>query len=255
VDIAAELVGRLRGARHLVVFTGAGVSAESGIPTFRDQQTGLWEKFDAEQLATARAFEQDPALVWGWYEWRRRLVQRAEPNSAHRAIAAMAGRVARLTLVTQNVDDLHERAGSPRVLHLHGRIGRPYCAACGCEHPMPQAAPGTAEGGQSLEPPRCQHCGGRVRPGVVWFGESLPRRPWEEAVEAAVECDAFFCVGTSSVVEPAAGLTRAAIAAGSCTVQVNIDRTHLDDWVTLNLRGPAAVMLPQLLAQVWPDAC
>jgi NAD-dependent protein deacetylase/lipoamidase len=254
VDIAADLVGRLRHARHLVVFTGAGVSAESGIPTFRDQQTGLWEKFDAEQLATGRAFEQDPALVWGWYEWRRRLVELAEPNPAHRAIATMAGRVARLTLVTQNVDDLHERAGSPRVLHLHGRIGHPYCAACGREHPMPHAAPGASEGGKKLQPPRCRHCGGCIRPGVVWFGESLPRRPWEEAVEAARDCDAFFCVGTSSMVEPAAGLTRAAIAAGSFTIQINIDHTHLDDWVTLNLRGPAAVMLPQLLAQVWPDA-
>jgi NAD-dependent deacetylase len=254
VDISGDLVGRLRHARHVVVFTGAGVSAESGIPTFRDRQTGLWEKFDAEQLATARAFEQDPALVWGWYEWRRQLVQLAEPNPGHHAIAAMARRVARLTLVTQNVDDLHERAGSPRVLHLHGCIGRPYCVACTREHPMPQAAPLASEGGKSLEPPRCQHCGARVRPGVVWFGECLPKPLWEEAVEATRECDAFLCVGTSSVVEPAAGLTRAAIAAGSFTIQINIDRTHLDDWVTLNLRGPAAVMLPHLLSQVWPDA-
>src|SRR6267154_1450175 len=160
-----------------MVFTGAGVSAESGVPTFRDRQTGLWQQFDAEQLATARAFEQDPALVWGWYEWRRTLVQRAEPNPAHRAIAAMAVRVARLTVVTQNVDDLHERAGSPRVLHLHGCIGRPYCAACGREHVLsqatPHALPHAPKDGERLEPPRCLQCGGRIRPGVVWFGESL----------------------------------------------------------------------------------
>jgi NAD-dependent deacetylase len=250
----------------VAVFTGAGVSAESGIPTFRDRQTGLWEKFDAEALATPLGFDQDPALVWGWYEWRRIQVLDAEPNPAHRAIAALARRVPRLTLVTQNVDDLHERAGSPRVLHLHGRIDHPYCSRCGCEHPMPQTAPRMAEGrlalrsadrregGQKLEPPRCGRCGGRVRPGVVWFGESLPRRPWEEALEAARGCDAFFCVGTSSIVEPAAGLTRAAISSGSITIQVNIDRTHLDEQVTLNLRGPAAQKLPWLLSRVWPDA-
>lgn len=119
---------------------------------------------------------------------------------------------------------------------------------------MPQTAPRMAEGGQKLEPPRCGRCGGRVRPGVVWFGESLPRRPWEEALEAARGCDAFFCVGTSSIVEPAAGLTRAAIASGSVTIQVNIDRTYLDEQVTLNLRGPAAEKLPWLLGRVWPDA-
>ena len=119
---------------------------------------------------------------------------------------------------------------------------------------MPQEAPRAAPDGASQEPPRCGHCGGRIRPGVVWFGESLPRRPWEEAVDAAHDCDAFFCVGTSSVVEPAAGLTRAAIEAGSLTIQVNTECTHLDDRVTLNLRGPAAVMLPQLMTQVWPDA-
>jgi len=258
VHIPAYILGQLRQARHLVVFTGAGVSAESGIPTFRDRQTGLWANFDAEALATAGAFERDPALVWGWYEWRRIKVRLAEPNLAHRAIAAMASRVPQLTLVTQNVDDLHERAGSPRVLHLHGRIGHPYCAACGCEHPVPQAPPATvrneSEGGQRLEPPRCLRCGGRVRPGVVWFGESLPRLRWQEAVEAAHACDAFFCVGTSSVVEPAAGLTRAAIGAGSVTIQVNIERTPLDEHVTLNLRGPAAERLPWLLTQIWPDA-
>jgi NAD-dependent deacetylase len=249
-----ELIRRLKCAAHMVVFTGAGVSAESGIPTFRDNQTGLWRNFDAQTLATCDGFARDPALVWGWYEWRRCRVLASQPNAAHRAIAALAGRVPRLTLVTQNVDDLHERAGSSEVVHLHGRIGHPYCSACRREYPVPAAAPAEPEGGRRLEPPRCPYCGGCVRPGVVWFGESLPRSAWERALEAAGGCDAFLCVGTSSIVEPAASLTRVAIAAGAATVQVNIDSTWLDDLVTLNLRGPAASMLPLLLAQLWPDA-
>jgi len=250
-DIRADLTARLKSARHVVVFTGAGASAESGIPTFRDQQTGLWKNFDVQSLATPEAFEQDPALVWGWYEWRRLQVLASEPNAAHWAIAALAGRVEQLTLITQNVDDLHERAGSPRVLHLHGRLCAPYCSSCRSEHPVAPPPPG-ADGGRRLEPPRCDRCGGRIRPGVVWFGECLPSGAWEQSVEAARGCDAFLCVGTSSVVEPAASLTRTAIAAGAATVQVNIDSTWLDDLVTLNLRGPAATMLPQLLAEVWP---
>jgi NAD-dependent deacetylase len=249
-----ELIRRLKGAAHVVVFTGAGVSAESGIPTFRDSQTGLWRNFDAQALATCDAFARDPALVWGWYEWRRSTVLASEPNPAHRAIAALAGRVSRLTLITQNVDDLHERAGSPEVLHLHGRICHPYCSACSRQYLAPRAAPSEPEGGRRLEPPQCPHCGGRVRPGVVWFGESLPRSAWERAVQAAGACDAFLCVGTSSIVEPAASLTRVAIAAGAATIQVNLDSTWLDDLVTLNLRGPAASMLPRLVAEVWPDA-
>jgi NAD-dependent deacetylase len=253
VDIPADLIARLRRARHLVVFTGAGVSAESGVPTFRDAQTGLWQNFDAQLLATAQAFERDPALVWGWYEWRRSQVLASAPNAAHRTIAAMARRVPRLTLITQNVDDLHERAGSPQVLHLHGQLCAPYCSACRRAYAAAQSARPEPHGGRRLEPPRCGHCGGRIRPGVVWFGECLPKRPWEQAVDAACGGDAFLCVGTSSVVEPAAGLPRAAIAAGAATIQVNTDSTYLDDLVTLNLRGPAASMLPGLLTQIWPD--
>lgn len=253
MNIPADLLTRLKRARHVVAFTGAGVSAESGIPTFRDRQSGLWQNFDAESLATPEAFERDPALVWGWYEWRRSQVLASQPNAAHRMIAALAGRVPRLTLITQNVDDLHERAGSPNVLHLHGRLCAPYCCACGRPYPAVPPAPAGPEGGCPMEPPRCSHCGGRIRPGVVWFGECLPRQPWEQSVDAARGCDAFLCIGTSSLVEPAAGLTRAAIAAGAATIQVNIDSTCLDDLVTLNLCGPAASMLPRLLTEVWPD--
>jgi NAD-dependent deacetylase len=253
VKVPDDVVARLRGASHVVVFTGAGVSAESGIPTFRDRQTGLWRHFDAQALATPEAFQRDPALVWGWYEWRRSNVAACGPNAAHRAIAVLAQRVPRMTLITQNVDDLHERAGSPQVLHLHGRLCSPYCSACGRPHAVPLSMSGPAKpsGEGRLEPPPCAHCGGRVRPGVVWFGEPLPRQPWEQALDAAHGCDAFLCVGTSSVVEPAAGLTRAAIAAGAATIQVNIDSTWLDALVTVNLRGPAASMLPALISEVW----
>jgi NAD-dependent deacetylase len=252
-DIPAELIARLKSSRHVVVFTGAGASAESGIPTFRDQQTGLWKNFDVQSLATPEAFDRDPALVWGWYEWRRSQVLASEPNAAHRAIAALASRVARLTVITQNVDDLHERAGSSQVLHLHGRLCAPYCSACGRGHSIAQP-PAEATGGRRIEPPRCTHCSARIRPGVVWFGECLPSQPWEQSIEAACGCDAFLCVGTSSVVEPAAGLTRASIAAGAVTVQINIDSTCLDELVTLNLRGPAAAVVPELLDKVWPPA-
>jgi NAD-dependent deacetylase len=245
-----RLLGALRTARRVVVFTGAGVSAESGIPTFRDKQTGLWERFDAAELATPDAFELDPALVWAWYEWRRAAVINAQPNPAHQAITAMATLVPELTLITQNVDDLHERAGSREVLHLHGEILCPYCEKCGqrytCPNPMPPPS-----GSARIEPPRCESCNGRVRPGVVWFGESLPQRQWLSAYEAAKRCDMFFCIGTSSLVQPAASLTTLAIAAGATTIQVNPNSTDIDDTVTFALRGPAGTILPRLVADTW----
>lgn len=246
--IDPALLTTLRAAGRVVVFTGAGVSAESGIPTFRDKQAGLWERFDAAQLATPDAFERDPALVWGWYEWRRTTVLNAHPNPAHLAIAAMADLVPELTLITQNVDNLHERAGSRDVLHLHGELGRPYCETCHEFFTFPNSAPQPRSGGACIDPPRCKSCGGRVRPGVVWFGESLPQRQWLSACDAARRCDVFFCVGTSSLVQPAASLTRLGIAAGAKTVQVNPNSTEIDDAVTFTLRAPAGVVLPQLLS-------
>jgi NAD-dependent deacetylase len=242
-----RLLSALRTARRVVIFTGAGVSAESGIPTFRDKQTGLWERFDAAELATPDAFERDPALVWGWYEWRRTMVSNAQPNPAHLAIAAMATLVPELTVITQNVDDLHERAGSREVLHLHGEILRPYCEKCRHPYTLPMRQP--PAGGTRIEPPRCNSCNGRVRPGVVWFGESLPRRQWLTACEAARRCDVFFCIGTSSLVQPAASLTDLAIAAGATTVHVNPNSTDIDDAVTFALREPAGKILPLIVAE------
>jgi NAD-dependent deacetylase len=227
------------------------VSAESGIPTFRDKQTGLWERFDAAELATPYAFERDPALVWTWYEWRRATVINAQPNPAHRAIAAMATLVPELTLITQNVDDLHERAGSRDVLHLHGEILRPYCEKCRCPYTLSDSVPPLPSDSARIEPPRCKSCNARIRPGVVWFGESLPQRPWLSACEAARRCDVYFCIGTSSLVQPAASLTDLAIAAGATTIQVNPNATDIDGAVTFALREPAGSILPQLVADTW----
>lgn len=260
-----ELLGTLREARRVVVFTGAGVSAESGIPTFRDALTGLWSRFDAMALATPEAFLADPALVWGWYEWRRLKVRTAQPNPAHRAIAGLAQRLAsrgaELTLVTQNVDDLHERAGSPAVLHLHGGLHQPRCFDCGSAFDAPPDAAAAADrqsaqgwrsvtldsDGQRLDPPRCAACGGLVRPGVVWFGEALPADALEQSVAAAEACDLLFSVGTSGVVEPAASIPRVAARAGAQVVHVNPQRGEGLGARHLQCVGAAGVVLPAVL--------
>ena len=249
-----DLVDRLRRARHVAVLTGAGVSAASGIPTFRDKLVGLWENFDPEELATPAAFRRDPSLVWGWYEWRRMLVLRAQPNAAHRALAALADRVPQLTLITQNVDDLHERAGSHGVVHLHGRLDAPYCEACRRPFVFAAGIPDVPPGGARIQRPRCDHCGGAIRPGVVWFGENLPAESWRAAADAAQHCDAFLCIGTSSIVQPAASLTEMATRHGAMTVQINPNSTPADGLVTFALKGPAAKILPELLDAVWGPA-
>ena len=174
-------------------------------------------------------------------------VMQAEPNDGHLAITALQRKLNGLSLITQNVDDLHERAGSHFVRHLHGTIQQPRCMACGKAHTLPPGIPEEPDGGRKVEPPRCRDCGSLIRPGVVWFGESLPRKEWEAAEQAARQCDVFFCIGTSGVVEPAASLLRLASARGAITVQINTEDTELEDRVTYNLRGPAAVVLPELV--------
>jgi NAD-dependent deacetylase len=249
--IDAPIITALRNATRVVILTGAGVSAESGIPTFRDKQTGLWENFDATELATPYAFERDPALVWGWYEWRRAAVFNAQPNPAHRAIATISDHVPQFTLITQNVDDLHERAGSRDVLHLHGELSRPYCENCRRPYAHPTEIPQLPPTGARIDPPRCASCGAKIRPGVVWFGERLPDDAWDSARDAAKGCDLFLVCGTSSVVQPAASLTDIADAAGATTIQVNPNPTGADGSVTFSLRGPAGTVLPQLVADTW----
>ena len=249
-----ELLARLSTCRHLLVLTGAGVSQESGIPTFRDAMDGLWARFDPTQLATPEAFDADPAMVWGWYEWRRAQVLLCEPNPAHDAIAALAQRVPRLTLVTQNVDGLHQRAGSQAVLELHGSLHRPYCRDCGHSHVLcEQAYDDVPLEGAPLPPPRCDSCGGPLRPGVVWFGEALPADIWDAAAAAARNCDLVMVAGTSALVYPAAELPLTALARGAVVVQINPDRTDLDDFATFRLGGTAARVLPELVRQAWPD--
>jgi NAD-dependent deacetylase len=252
---AATLLGR---AGRVVVFTGAGMSAESGVPTFRDDLTGLWARFDAQRLATPEAFHADPDLVWGWYEWRRARVRRAEPNPGHLATAAIEARVPGSVVVTQNVDDLHERAGSRAPIHLHGSLFAPRCAAPAA-HPavFTDAAEGdTADPGEGrrIPPPRCAHCGALVRPGVVWFGENLPEAALTAAVEAAAGCDVLLTVGTSGVVYPAAEIPRVAARSGARVIQVNPEPTPLDRVSAVNLRGTAAQVLPALVAAAWEVA-
>ncbi|NPC54036.1 SIR2 family NAD-dependent protein deacylase [Caenimonas soli] len=230
--------GWLGAARRVAVLTGAGMSAESGVPTFRDAQTGLWAQFDPQQLATEEAFRANPTMVWDWYAMRREMVAKVEPNAGHRVLATFAKRhPQRLTLITQNVDGLHQRAGSVGVLALHGNISEDKWLdepkAC-CNASQPAAA----------RPPYCKVCGNLRRPAVVWFGEMLPLETLAAAEAAAQECDLMLVVGTSGVVYPAAGLAR--MAAGKVVI-VNPEPTELDDAADAVLRGKAAQLLPQLL--------
>lgn len=220
---------------------------ESGLSTFRTPQSGLWERFKAEELATPEAFKNNPALVWGWYEWRRMQALRAAPNAGHLAITRLAQKVPQLTLITQNVDDLHERAGSTDVLHLHGSLHHPICQACRRPDHQLLDNPDEPEGGRKIDPPRCGHCGDRIRPGVVWFGENLPEKEWGLAKRAALECDLFLSVGTSSMVEPAASLARLAAKRHATTVDVNPNDTQAPHSFSYQLRGPAGVVLPALV--------
>lgn len=243
---ADTLAQQLRIAQHVVVFTGAGASAESGIPTFRDALIGLWERFDPAQLATSEAFRADPALCWGWYEWRRQKVVQAQPNGAHLAIAELASHVPKMTVVTQNVDDLHERAGSQDVIHLHGSLHSPRCINCGLAYRLPLTTDALPEEGSRIEPPRCTACNGYVRPGVVWFGEMLPEEAWSAGLAAAEECDVFLSIGTSGIAYPAAGLPLRALGKGATVVHINPVRFDISSQEHF-LKGPASVMMQTLL--------
>ncbi|HYD93727.1 MAG TPA: NAD-dependent deacylase [Noviherbaspirillum sp.] len=246
MHFAPELLDQLRQARHIAVFTGAGVSAESGIPTFRDAQTGLWARFRAEDLATPEAFRRDPVTVWNWYAWRRELMRNARPNPAHDALARLERLVPRVTVITQNVDGLHARAGSSDVIELHGNIWHNLCSACGKCVMDEQLSNDT--------PPLCPDCGGRIRPGVVWFGEALPVAAWTRASEVLETADLFFCIGTSSLVEPAASLPRYARACGRPVIQINPEATSHDEIAQYVLRGKAGEVLPMLVAAAWPQS-
>ncbi|MDD2032067.1 SIR2 family NAD-dependent protein deacylase [Pseudomonas sp. 39167] len=243
---------QLREAKHVVVFTGAGASAESGIPTFRDALSGLWERFDPAQLATPEALRADPSLCWGWYEWRRNKVIQARPNGAHVAIADLARHVPKLTVVTQNVDDLHERAGSLDVIHLHGSLHSPRCIDCGLAYTLPLTSDALPEDGSRIEPPLCSACSGYIRPGVVWFGEMLPEDAWSAGLAAAEKCDVFLSIGTSGVVYPAAELPLCALRHGATVVHINPVRFDISSQQHF-LEGAASVMMQSLLRKAFGD--
>lgn len=242
LEIPPELAAFVRGASSIAVLTGSGISAESGVPTFREAQTGLWERFDPQELATPEAFARDPRLVWEWYEWRRELVTSARPNPGHEALVELERKAPFFTLVTQNVDGLHERAGSHNVIELHGNIMRTLCSVEGV--PVEDYEP-------DAKPPPCPNCGAPLRPGVVWFGEMLPAGALDAASEAARRCDLFLSVGTSSLVYPAAALPYGAVENGATLVEVNPDQTPLTRHADFVLAGPGGVMLPELVRKAF----
>jgi NAD-dependent deacetylase len=237
--IPPALIEALRSAQDVTVLTGAGVSAESGVPTFRDAQTGLWAKYSPEELATPEAFRRNPKLVWEWYAWRRELVAQAQPNPGHLALGELEQLAPQFTLITQNVDSLHQRAGSRSVVELHGSLSRIICSA---ERRVVEAWAETGE-----LPPRCPQCGSYLRPDVVWFGETLPQQALEAALEAAALADVFISVGTSALVQPAASLPVIALEHNAAVVEINPERTPLTRHVTYALQGPAGQILPALV--------
>lgn len=235
---------RLRTARRVLALTGAGISAESGIPTFRGRD-GWWREEDPTRLATQAAFDRDPAYVWEWYQYRRGLVAGAQPNAGHHALAALDGENRQVLVATQNVDDLHERAGSRYVAHIHGSIWDVRCEACGRErldatHPF------------SDLPPLCR-CGGRLRPAVVWFGEMLPAEPLERIERfLAHGVDVVLVIGTEATFGYIQAFALAARRAGALLVEVNPGRTVLSGAVDVRLEGPAGEILSRLLNQETP---
>jgi NAD-dependent deacetylase len=234
----ASLRAGLNPRTAVTVLTGAGISAGSGIPTFRGAADALWSRYRPEDLATPRAFARDPELVWRWYDWRRGLIAAAEPNAAHRALAALQERT-RLTLVTQNVDGLHQRAGSRGVLEFHGSIWTLRCTGCGAEGedrrvPLPV-------------PPLCADCGALLRPGVVWFGEGIDPEVSRRASSAAAGCELMIVVGTAGAVHPAAGLVSSARRAGASVIEFNLEPSGVTHLADLFVPGDATVTLPDLV--------
>jgi len=247
--IPEDLIKSLRNAKRVAVLTGAGASAESGVPTFREAQTGLWAEYRPEDLATPYAFEKNPWRVWKWYEWRRGLIENVMPNEGHYALAEMEkllkAQSVDFTLITQNVDGLHQKAGNQNVIELHGNIERTKCAKCGK----------VAVRWQTTEtpPPHClqDNCGGLLRPDVVWFGESLPLDDLHQAMAAAQRCDVFLSIGTSALVQPAASLPTMALDAKAIVVEINPNPTPITERVTYALEGLSGHILPRLVAATW----
>lgn len=241
IKISPALQEKLKSAKKVVVLTGAGVSAESGVPTFRGEN-GLWRKYRPEELATPFAFQKDPKLVWEWYNWRRELIAPLEPNAAHDAIARMEEYYPDFALITQNIDGLHKKAGSQNIIELHGNLWKVRCTQEGIvtEH---------REVPLKNIPPYCQ-CGALLRPHVVWFGEPLPPEALEQAFELSQSCELMFVVGTSAVVQPAASLPVVAKQSGAYVVEVNMEPTPLSSTVDQSFFGPAGKIMPELIKAI-----
>jgi NAD-dependent deacetylase len=233
----------LGAAEKIVVLTGAGVSKESGIPTFRENLTGIWENFSPEKLATVEGFLNNPSLVWQWYESRRQMICAVKPNAGHYALAELETYVPELVVVTQNIDGLHKLAGSKNIIELHGNIGRIKCLDN--EHEALDVPLGLKE------PPLC-HCGSRLRPAVVWFGEPLPEKELTAAFRRAEACDVVLVVGTSGLVHPAASIPFLAKRRGAMLIEINPESTPISDFADIRLRGASAKILPELLSVLKP---
>lgn len=249
------IASALLAARRVVVFTGAGMSAESGIATFRDKPDSLWAQFNTREMASPDGWRENKQRVWAWYEGRRAAVMQTQPNAGHIAIAQLAdtlhaahGKHVQVSVVTQNVDDLHERAGSTTVIHLHGSLFSPRCAACNRPAEFAAAPPDTQA--TEVEPPHCTHCGGYIRPGVVWFGEAMPQQPFRLAEDLVDTCDAMLVIGTSGVVWPAAELPINAHRLSKFVAEINPTRSELAGYMNVEWPTPAAQGLPELLAQI-----
>ena len=237
MKIPNELIDKILDAKRVVFFTGAGISAESGIPVFRGKD-GIWNKLKPEELANFNAFLRNPELVWEWYQHRKKIVSGSGPNAAHRAIVEMENYLPDVKVITQNIDNLHKRAGSKTVYELHGNIERNYCIKCKKVYydnvPLEDKIP------------KCE-CGGLIRPDVVWFGEYLPQEQFDASYMAAENADIFFIVGTSAIVYPAASLIYKAKESGATLVEINIERTEVSGIVNFSLFGKAGEVLPEVL--------
>ncbi|NBB91636.1 MAG: NAD-dependent protein deacylase [Gammaproteobacteria bacterium] len=245
-EIPRELLDCLERAGKVAVLTGAGVSAESGIPTFREAHTGIWARFDPMQLASPEAFEQDPATVWDWYQWRRELIARSRPNAGHYALAELQGLVTELVTITQNVDGFHALAGSSGVLELHGNIQRDVCSRTGRT-----IDPDWIEAHREQRPPPSpHHAEGLARPDVVWFGEALDPGTLDAAFAAAGICDVVITAGTSGAVQPAASIPVAALQAGAVMIDINPEENELSRMARWHLAGPSATWLPALVGEL-----
>jgi NAD-dependent deacetylase len=239
VEIPESLIEKLKKSTRVTFLTGAGISAESGIKTFRDPD-GLWSKLNPQELASMDGFLANPELVWSWYQERRSIIDHSKPNPGHYAIAEMQGLFPNFTLVTQNVDRLHQKAGSTNVVELHGNIIDNHCARCG----KPYLGDTITNDGKL---PKCTYCGGMIRPSVVWFGEMLPEDAIEKAEEASGSCDVFFSVGTSAEVYPAANMPIIAIRNGAYVVEVNPNTTALSSYVHQRIQASSGVAMPEIM--------